>query len=174
MTVNPLFKTVYFFPSKMATLRNKRKLAAVAGKETGIIPQEQAVSGQSRYLVSRGINYSCVWGGGGKRNREIVSGIQLNIESNSGCFVKIRGIPAEPKSPGAIRNRSGILLDFWLNEDRSANDPHPKVVTSINWSPHIMNSDPDEGSYCGCSKFGIDQDILIKTKKFRCFRLKLI
>ena len=42
--------------------------------------------------------------------------------------------------PGTSRNSESENQE--LNEDRSQNDPHPEVRTSVSRSPHSVNSDP--------------------------------
>ena len=136
----------------MATLRNKRKLAAVT-RET---QEEHPRNGQSRNTSVPRINEEYIT----QISEEIEGGVtkRLSQEFNRTesrilvALSKLDEFLLNPQIrthsgtvPGAFRNTN--VENQEPNEDRSQDDPHPEVGPSVCQSRHSYDSDTNEAPH---------------------------
>ena len=131
----------------MATLRNKRKLAAV----TGETQEEQPRNGQSRNTSVPRINEEYIT----QISEEIEGIVNEKLSQERSRRVPHFGCSKSDEfllSP-QIRTRSGTVPGTFrntnvknqgTNEDDSQSDPHPEVGPSVCQSRHSIDSDTDE------------------------------
>ena len=140
----------------MATLRNKRKLAAV----TTETQEEYSRNGQSGNTSVPRINEEYITqvseeieGRVTKRLSQEFSGTESRI---LGALSKLDKFLLNPQ----IRTHSGTVPGTFQNtnvenqepnEDRSQDDPHPKVGASVYQSRHSNDSDSDEAPHSSLS-----------------------
>ena len=102
---------IIFSSSSLATLRNKRKFAAI----TKVNHEDHPTNIQARNKKSSRIQeafitqVSEVIAGRGAKN---VSGVQQDENLHFVCLIKNRRIVSEPTSPGLLWNRSGDIPEF--------------------------------------------------------------
>ena len=129
----PLFT---FFPSKMATLTNKRKLAAVA-RET---QQEHHRNGQSRITSVPRIKVQYVTQVSEEIEGRVTKKLSHEFSRTEyhilGALSKLDEFLLNPQVrtqsgtvPGTSRNAD--VENQEPNEDRSQNNPHPEVGSSV-------------------------------------------
>ena len=134
---------------KMATLRNKRKLAAATRKTE----EEQPRNGQSRNTSVPTINEQYVTQVSeeieGRVTEKLSPEFSRAESCNSGALLILDEFLLNPQ----IRTYSGTVLGtFWNknvenqepNGDRSQDDPHSDVRPSVYQSRHSIDSDPDK------------------------------
>ena len=136
----------------VATLRNKRKLAAVA-RET---PKEHPRNGQSRNTSVPRINPEHntqlseeIEGKFPKKLSQEFSKTESRIVgalSKLDEFLLNSQIRTHSRTvPGSFRNTN--VENQEPNEDRSQDDPHPEVGPSVCQSRHSIGLDPDEAPH---------------------------
>ena len=136
----------------MATLRNKRKFAAVTTKTQ----EEHPRNGQSRNTSVPRIN------------EEYITQVSEEIEGRVTKKLSQEFSRTESRILGALSNLDEFLLNLQIrthsgivpgtfrktnvenpepNEDRSQDDPHPELGPSVYQSRHSNDSDPDEAPH---------------------------
>ena len=137
-----------FSLQKMATLRNKRKLAAVAWKT----PDEHPRNGQSRNTSVPRINEEHITEVSEEIEGRITKKVSQELNRTEtlilGAVSKSNEFLLNPQ----IRTHSGTFRNTKVenqepNEDRSQDDPHPEVGPSVYQSRHSNDSDPDEAPH---------------------------
>ena len=136
----------------MATLRNKRKLAAVPRKTQ----EEHPRNGQSRNRSEFRINEEYI----SQVSKEVEERVTKKL-SQEFCWTESRILSALYKldefllNP-QVRTQSGTVPGISRNThmenqepngDHSQNDPHPDVGSSVYRSHHSVDSDPDEAPH---------------------------
>ena len=136
----------------MATLRNKRKLAAVT-RET---QEENPRNGQSRNTSVTRINEECIT----QVSKEIEGRVTEKLSQDfSRTESRILGALSKLDEfllnqqitthsgtvPGTFRNTN--VENQEPNEDRSQDDPHPEVGPSVCQSRHSIDSDTEESPH---------------------------
>ena len=144
----------------MATLRNKRKLAAVT-RET---QEEHPWNVQSRNTFVPRINEEYITQVSeeieGRVTRKLFQEFSRTESRILGALSKLDEFLLNQQ----IRTHSGIVPGTFRNtnvenqepnEDRSQDDPHPEVGLSVCQSRHSIDSDPDEAPHsCIFSQLG--------------------
>ena len=137
----------------MATLRNKRKLAA-ASRET----QEHPRNGQSRITSVPGISEEYMTQVSeeieGRVTKKLSQEISRTESRILGALSKLDEFLLNPQIrkhsgtvPGTFRNTN--VENQEPNEDRSQDDPHPEVGPYVCQSRHSIDSDTDEAPHSG-------------------------
>ena len=133
----------------MATLRNKRKLAAVTRKTQ----EEHPRNGQSRNTSVPRINEEYIIQVAEERQGRVTEKLSQEFsrtESRILCALsKLDKLLLNPQIrthsgtvPGTFRNT--YVENQLTNEDDSQSDPHPEVGPSVCQSRHSIDSDTDE------------------------------
>ena len=133
----------------MATLKSKRKLAAVA-KET---QEKHPRNGQPRNTSVPRINEEYITQVSeeieGRVTKELSEEFSRTESRILGALCKLDEFLLSP----LVRTQSGTVAGISRNtdvknqephEDRSQNDPHPERGSSVYRSNHSVDSDPDE------------------------------
>ena len=136
----------------MATLRNKRKLAAV-GRET---QEEHPRKGQSRNTsvprINEEYNTQVSEEIEGRVTKKLSQEFGRSESRILGALSKLVKFLLNPQLrthsgtvPGTFRNRN--VENQEPNEDRSQDDPQPEVGPSVYQSRHSIDSDLDEAPH---------------------------
>ena len=136
----------------MATLRNKRKLAAVAGEAQ----EEHPRNGQWRNTSVPRINEEYITQLFEETEGRVVEKLPQEFSRTKcrilGALSKLDEFLLNPQVrtrsgtvPGTFRNTS--MENQEPNEDRFQDDPHPEMGPSVCQSRHSINSDPDEAPH---------------------------
>ena len=153
MKTDSVFITAWHFPfKKMATLRNKRKLAAVT-RET---QKEHPKNGQSRNTSVPRINEKFITQVSedieGRVTKKLSQEFSRTESHVLGALSKLDELLLNPHTrthsatvPGTFRNTN--VENQEPNENRSQDDPHPEVGPSVCQSRHSSDSDPDEAPH---------------------------
>ena len=141
----------------MATLRSKRKLAAVTTEPQG----QQPGIGQSRNTSVPGINEKYITHVSEEIERRFTKKVSQEFSRTEsfilGALSKLDEFLWNPQ----IRTHCGNVPVTFLNtnvenqepnEDRSQDDPHPEVGPSVCQSRHSIDLDPDEAPHSSCSR----------------------
>ena len=137
----------------MATLRNKLKLAAIARKimeehpGNSQLPRDAALPRINEdYIIQMSKEIE------GRVTKKMSQELSRTMSRILGALSKLNEFRVKSRTvPRTSRNSNGETQE--ANGDRSQNDPHPKVGTSVNRSPQLTNSDPDKASYSYCRVF---------------------
>ena len=137
-----------FSLQKMATLRNKRKLAAVTRETQGEHPR----NGQSRNTSVPGINDEYITQVSQEIEGRVTKRLSQEFSKKEsrilGALSKLDEFLLNPQ----IRTHSGTVRGTFRNtnvenqepnDDRSQDDPHPEVEPSVCQSRHSIDSDTD-------------------------------
>ena len=148
-----VFPTVEIFPSSkiMATLRKKRKLAAMA-RET----QEYPRNSQSQNSAAPGITEDYI----AQVSEEIEGRIAKKLSQEFsrtkcrilGALSKLDEFFLNPQLRTFFETTTGTFRNTEVENqetsgDRSQNDPHPEVEFSACCASNLTDSDPDEASH---------------------------
>ena len=140
----------------MALLKNKLNLAAVPTERQ----EERPTKNQSRDTTVPGIHKDFITQVSEEKEGRLTTKWSQEFNRTESRFLSalsnLDEFPLKPRVrvksgtvPGTSRNSDGENQQ--PNEDRSQIYSHPKVGTSVNWSPEFMISDPDDVFY---SSFG--------------------
>ena len=125
----------------MATLRNKEKLAAVAGETK----KEHPPNGQSRNMSVPRINQEHITQLSEKIKRKVTKKLSQEINRTASRFLGALSKLDEVVLSPQIRTHSGTVPRTFQytnvenqepNEDRSQDDPHPEIGPSVCQSRH--------------------------------------
>ena len=141
----------------MATLRNKRTLAAVT-RETQETQEEHLGNGQSRNTSVPKINEEYITQVfmeiEGRVTKRLSQEFSRTVTRVLGALSKLDEFLLNPQIrthsgtvPGTFRNTN--VENQEPNEVRSQDDPHPEVGPSVCQSRHSIDSDPDEAPHSG-------------------------
>ena len=116
------------FSPKMATLRNKRKLAAVS-RRTQKYPRNSQSQNTYAPWNNWGVYSTSFWRDWGQSHQKTVPGNQLDRVPHLGCSAQIGRISVEPTGADILQNRSRNILEDWRRK------PGTKWGSFPEWSP---------------------------------------
>ena len=136
----------------MATLRNKRKLAAVARETQKVHPR----NGRSRNTSVPRINQEHITQLSEEIEVKVTEKLSQEFSRTESRILGILSKLDEFLLSPQIRTHSGTVPGTFRNtnvenqepnEDRSQDDPHPEVGPSVCQSRHSIDLDPDEAPH---------------------------